>query len=594
MEENSWLTKLCDEVKDNYIKANKKHSRSNPSELRSLYHSDEISFNLKYNMDEILQANRGVLENTDELSEEYLHSNSKSRSNTPTYDGYSTGRGNFGANYHQRSNARDNLGSVSVGEQSLSKDKMSWIKEQKKEMLKRFQSIRVSHKIQFENEKQMLINNLEGMIKEKIFNLERVVDSELQNLINYNFYLKSKISKLNKRIQGFHLSELTSYVTDEANRYEEKLERKGKHRIMAKAPLNDFISLKNIIQENLTFITGKPLVKNQSTQAVDTHLLDKIDELEGIIGDLHLEINEFEDKQKLREIEHIKEVMKMNEEFQVAKVDYEARIRALEADKSKVIQELMQMKMILRRPYLHEQYRKAHFELFNNLDLCKFERNIKVMRRRKKVRSKSPETKNEILDIPLTTPKVFLESQSRKELTVKHNQDLQEDFGYQTSYKEGVGDTNRDMKAISYESYDQGSCTKLIVAKPGDIRPIEGVKSQLKTQRSSTTPQISRKSKCIKQIYSSYAYKNPEETKQPQKSRNNPSISSQNSCSKLDPIFQYFTPKVKKAPSTSLKQRRLRIKKQFDGNPLFNLKSGSVAKKHKSRNKKKKTFITII
>jgi len=66
------------------------------------------------------------------------------------------------------------------------------------------------------------------------------------------------------------------------------------------------------------------------------------------------------------------------EEFEVTKLEMDEKIQALEATKQKMVKEISQLKMILRKPYLHQKYRNANFEFFEHLDLSKFDPKEKI------------------------------------------------------------------------------------------------------------------------------------------------------------------------------------------------------------------------
>mmetsp|Transcript_27823 Transcript_27823/g.24616 ORF Transcript_27823/g.24616 Transcript_27823/m.24616 type:complete len:115 (+) Transcript_27823:1048-1392(+) len=92
----------------------------------------------------------------------------------------------------------------------------------------------------------------------------------------------------------------------------------------------------------------------------------------------------------------------------------------------------MQVKMILRKPFLYDKYRNAKFEYFEHLDLCKFDPQTDLnfdegLKEIHKSLSKYPdEVKRDIseeLDIPLITPQLLLRSKSRNAIPLRINQD---------------------------------------------------------------------------------------------------------------------------------------------------------------------------
>ena len=52
--------------------------------------------------------------------------------------------------------------------------------------------------------------------------------------------------------------------------------------------------------------------------------------------------------------------------------DLENKNEGLGKDKDKLINELKQVKMIMRSPYLHQKYKSGKFSNFKDLDVCKF------------------------------------------------------------------------------------------------------------------------------------------------------------------------------------------------------------------------------
>lgn len=57
-----------------------------------------------------------------------------------------------------------------------------------------------------------------------------------------------------------------------------------------------FENLESVIQDNLQYITGKPLVKNQETQIIDTEMIQKVKDLEHEIWLLRQEIQQRDKK----------------------------------------------------------------------------------------------------------------------------------------------------------------------------------------------------------------------------------------------------------------------------------------------------------
>ena len=72
------------------------------------------------------------------------------------------------------------------------------------------------------------------------------------------------------------------------------------------------------------------------------------------------------------QLAHIKQVSglrsKYKSQIQLRKSDR----NRLEDEKSKLVKELKQVKMILKSPYLQSKYRQGKFEYLKNLNICKF------------------------------------------------------------------------------------------------------------------------------------------------------------------------------------------------------------------------------
>lgn len=76
---------------------------------------------------------------------------------------------------------------------------------------------------------------------------------------------------------------------------------------------------------------------------------------------------------KLQEEEHQRKKQELKMKFKNTTKSFEIRINELEDEKQKFIKEIMQVKMILKSPFLYEKYRNAKFEYFEHLSICKFD-----------------------------------------------------------------------------------------------------------------------------------------------------------------------------------------------------------------------------
>ena len=153
--------------------------------------------------------------------------------------------------------------------------------------------------------------------------------------------------------------------------------------------IEGFSALQKWIRENLHYITGKPFTQNQHTQIFDTGAIAKLKELEQENRHMQNQINSFANERK--EIEHKFETKRRQreKEFLGIQAKYEAKISILEGEKDKLIKELMQVKMILRRPFLYQKYKNAKFEYFEHLNIWKFDPPLEERVRRKKYKSLS-------------------------------------------------------------------------------------------------------------------------------------------------------------------------------------------------------------
>ena len=94
------------------------------------------------------------------------------------------------------------------------------------------------------------------------------------------------------QIRQYHLSDLADYIKEKILEDKDLIESSIEEETERKEPISGFYTLQNLIQENLFFITGKPLVKNQETQSFDIEALARIKALEREIKDLQQEREE--------------------------------------------------------------------------------------------------------------------------------------------------------------------------------------------------------------------------------------------------------------------------------------------------------------
>ena len=68
---------------------------------------------------------------------------------------------------------------------------------------------------------------------------------------------------------------------------------KNNDKSLWKEPIEGFYALQNLIKDNLQYITGKALVKNEECQVCDTGMLEKLKSLEKENANLKIQIASF-------------------------------------------------------------------------------------------------------------------------------------------------------------------------------------------------------------------------------------------------------------------------------------------------------------
>ncbi|CAI2382485.1 unnamed protein product [Moneuplotes crassus] len=272
----------------------------------------------------------------------------------------------------------DDLDSISEFNSSFEQLSTVSAAREKEEYLKHLKKLRYAIKIELKNEKMMSVNIVDEIFKKRLDDYTDAVNCELQHIHKYVDRLQRTITlqevKFKQLAEIFRKFELDKTIKALQTREFGPKYLKEPESVVKKD--KSYTELRDLIETNLRFVkSGTSCFDHKSIQVTDYENINKIKNLEIENKLLDTKLDEIHAKETnesrfLRESVE-SDFQKTKETFFQREDEYLTEINQLKNDKEKLIQEMSQVKMILKSPFLYMKYYNARFGYFPKLDICR-------------------------------------------------------------------------------------------------------------------------------------------------------------------------------------------------------------------------------